>query len=124
MKTVSCPHSRLTFGQRQGQIAEDQALTYLIQQGLSLIARNVRFRVGEIDLIMREGQVILFIEVRFRQPSHFGGAALTVTASKQRRIRRAAMLWLTQQSLVDRVPCRFDVMAMSPSHLDWIKDAF
>ncbi len=121
---MSCPHSRLTFAQRQGQIAEDQALTYLIQQGLSLIARNVRFRVGEIDLIMREGQVILFIEVRFRQPSHFGGAALTVTASKQRRIRRAAMLWLTQQSLVDRVPCRFDVMAMSPSHLDWIKDAF
>jgi putative endonuclease len=124
MKTVSCPHSRLTFAQRQGQTAEEQALAYLRGQGLLLVARNVRFRVGEIDLIMREGQMILFIEVRFRQPSHFGGAALTVTASKQQRIRRAATLWLTQHYLVDRVPCRFDVVAMSPRQLDWIKDAF
>ncbi len=121
---MSYPHSRLTFAQRQGQTAEDQALAYLREQGLSLVARNARFRVGEIDLIMRDGQMILFVEVRFRQPSHFGGAALTVTASKQRRIRRAATLWLTQQSLIDRVPCRFDVIALSPSHLDWIKDAF
>ena len=124
MKTVSCRHSRLTFAQRQGQAAEEQALAHLRQQGLTLVARNVRYRAGEIDLIMRDGQMMLFIEVRFRQPSHFGGAALTVTFAKQQRLRRAAALWLMQHSLMDRAACRFDVVAISPGQLDWIKNAF
>ncbi len=93
-------------------------------QGLFLIARNVRFRVGEIDLIMRDKQMILFVEVRFRRKNHFGGAAVTVDFRKQQRLRHAASLWLNQQALSGRALCRFDVIAISPDDLEWIKDAF
>jgi putative endonuclease len=124
MKTVSSPHSRLTLAQRQGQAAEDQALAFLQQKGFCLIARNVRFRVGEIDLVMRDRDAIVFVEVRFRRPSGFGGPAATVDHRKQQRLRRAASLWLMQGALLGRAPCRFDVVAMSGSQLEWIVNAF
>lgn len=88
------------------------------------MARNVRFRVGEIDLVMRDREVMVFVEVRFRRPSRFGGPAATVDYRKQQRIRRAATLWLIQTALVDRAPCRFDVVAMTVDRLEWIVNAF
>ena len=124
MKTESSSHSRLTWAQRQGRAAEDQALTFLQQKGLCLVARNIRFRVGEIDLLMRDCEVMVFVEVRFRGPSRFGGPAETVGYTKQQRVRRAASLWLMQASLFGRVPCRFDVVAITADRLEWIVGAF
>jgi putative endonuclease len=124
MKTESSPHSRLTLAQRQGQAAEDQALAFLQQKGLCLVAKNIRFRVGEIDLVMRDRAVVVFVEVRFRRSSRFGGPAETVGYQKQQRVRRAASLWLVQACLMGRAPCRFDVVAITADRLEWIVGAF
>jgi putative endonuclease len=124
MSLLPCGDSRLTLAQRQGATAENSALQHLQAQGLQLLARNVRFRCGELDLVMRDRTCIVFIEVRFRRPSRFGSAALTVDARKQARIRRAASAWLGCQRDAARMPCRFDVVAIDGGHLDWITNAF
>jgi len=106
-----------------GQAAEDAALQYLQGQGLCLIARNARFRVGELDLIMQDQTTIVFVEVRWRGPSVFGSAAASVDWRKQQRIIRAAQLWLAFNS--KGLPaCRFDVVAVSPGCLEWFAGAF
>ncbi len=110
--------------QRDGDRAEDQALDHLQRAGLRLIARQVAFRVGEIDLIMAEGATIVFVEVRRRRSSAFGGAAASISAAKRRRITRAAQVWL-QTHHGDRWPdCRFDVCAIDAETLEWIRGAF
>ncbi len=112
----------LTAGQR----AEDSALAYLQAQGLALVERNYRCRGGEIDLIMRDGSKIVFVEVRFRSDQRFGGALASVGTHKQARLIYAASHYLTAKR-IDR-PARFDVAAVSPDQgklaIQWIKDAF
>ena len=71
-----------------GRLIEDRALEMLAAAGLQLLQRNYRCRLGEIDLIMREGRTIVFVEVRHRSCKAFGGAAASVGAGKQRRLRR------------------------------------
>ncbi len=88
------------------------------------MAKNIRFRVGEIDLVMRDRAVVVFVEVRFRRSSRFGGPAETVGYQKQQRVRRAASLWLVQACLMGRAPCRFDVVAITADRLEWIVGAF
>lgn len=116
---------------RVGQQAEDLALNFLTQQGLSLVARNFRCRAGEIDLIMRDHQCLTFIEVRYRKSSRFGGSAESVTHQKQQKIIRCAEYYLHQEKQNRDQDCRFDVIAIYPSdtgqsplQFDWIKDAF
>ena len=106
-----------------GQLAENVALQYLLDQGLCLIARNARFRVGELDLIMQDQTTIVFVEVRWRRPSAFGSAAASVDWRKQQRMIRAAQLWLARYSR-ELPACRFDVVACSPGRLDWFPGAF
>ena len=110
----------------QGGVGEDLACNYLEDQGLSLIKRNFRCRVGELDLIMRDGDTLVFVEVRSRHDSRYGTPAETITRKKQRRVIRAASYYL-QKSRFD-APCRFDVVAISypqgQRRLEWIKDAF
>ncbi len=116
--------------QRLGAAAEDLALAYLRAQGLELLARNVASRVGEIDLLMRDGREWVFIEVRSRANPGFGGAAASVTAAKQRRIRLQAQLILQQQFGAGAWPaCRFDVCALDggtreTQRVEWIRAAF
>ena len=81
--------------QQAGASAEDAALAHLQAEGLHLLARNARYPFGEIDLVMREGATLVFVEVRFRRPSRFGGGALSVDASKRRKIARASQAWLS-----------------------------
>jgi|JRYH01.1.fsa_nt_gb putative endonuclease len=110
----------------KGDLAEERALAYLQNQGLRLIERNAASRLGEIDLIMRDGEAIVFIEVRSRIRTDFGGAAASVNAGKQRRVRREAQRWL-KMHFGDRWPvCRFDVFAFEgrEARIDWIRDAF
>ena len=116
---------RRSARQQIGDRAEVHALNFLLARGLHLVARNVSSRLGEIDLIMRERDELVFVEVRARSRSDYGGAAASVGWAKQRRLRREAQRWLTSTH-GDRWPaCRFDVCAVGPEgDIDWIRGAF
>jgi putative endonuclease len=116
--------SRADSTKKRGDAAEELALAFLRKQGLGLIARNYRAHGGEIDLIMRHGNTVVFIEVRARNRADFGGAAASVTTTKQRRIAKAAAQYL-QQAGAPTPPCRFDVLAIAPgAPPQWIQAAF
>ncbi|MET0217063.1 MAG: YraN family protein [Burkholderiales bacterium] len=108
----------------RGQAAEALAADYLRQHGLSILERNFRCRFGEIDLIARDGDAVVFVEVRMRGRSDFGGAAESITAAKRERLRKAAGLYLSQQRTTPR--CRFDAVLVSGAdgRIEWIRDAF
>ncbi len=105
-----------------GKAAEDAALAYLSRQGLVLVARNWRCKGGEIDLIMRDGPVLVFIEVRSRKNDRYGGAAASITATKQGRLLHAARLYLAGLGTPPR--CRFDALLIEGERLSWLRDAF
>ena len=116
---------RLTPRQRTGLEAEQQAREYLQQAGLRLVVATVRYKVGEIDLIMRDGQTVVFVEVRSRRSMAWGGAAASVDFRKQQRIQRAAQCWLQSRFAGRGWPeCRFDVVAIEGGRLTWIRQAF
>jgi putative endonuclease len=109
----------------QGSAAEERALRHLQAQGLQLLERNFRSRCGEIDLIMRQGEALVFIEVRYRQSRNYGSPLETVTPTKQRRLINAASHYLQRRNL--DLPCRFDVVGISglqQERIEWIRDAF
>lgn len=114
--------------QQAGASAEDAALAHLQGEGLVLLARNARYAFGEIDLVMREGTTLVFVEVRFRRPSRFGGGALSVDAHKRRKIARASQAWLSAHKQYSDAGCRFDVVAATPGadgiDCEWIRAAF
>lgn len=107
-----------------GKFAEGRAEAHLKARGLSLVARNVRSRFGEIDLIMRDAEVLVFVEVRSRSRSDYGSAADSITSIKQRRIVLAAREYLARQS--GQPPCRFDVVTLDGAQNKpvWIRNAF
>jgi len=131
-----------------GHNAEKLAYQYLIKQGLRPIAKNYRCRFGEIDLIMRLQQMLVFIEVRYRESSEFGLPEETVSIAKQRKIIKTAEYFLLEKNISDQYPCRFDIVAIQgnmpnakvnygrmpnrrknngriPNHkINWITDAF
>lgn len=113
---------------KAGQYYEQKACDYLCQQGLVLIARNVNFKAGEIDLIMLDGQQLIFIEVRYRASQQFGGALESVNSSKQQKLIKAAQLYLIREYNNQPPSCRFDVIAMTGNNeqlsINWIKNAF
>ena len=113
--------------QRDGAAREAQVLAWLERQGLRCLARNFRARTGEIDLILRDGAAVVFVEVRARRSVAFGGAAASVTAAKQRRLRLTAQVWLQQHYGARAWPaCRFDVVALDgvDAEPQWLRDAF
>ncbi len=114
---------------QRGDLAEARALAHLQAQGLTLVQRNYRValgpnaRGGEVDLILREGDgTLVFVEVRARADTVFGGALASVTPAKQRRLVRAAQHYLLRLSAPP--PCRFDVVAIDGAALQWVKGAF
>lgn len=107
-----------------GVQAEKIAADFLIGQGLSLITQNYACKHGEIDLIMRDGKTTVFVEVRLRSNSAFGGAGMSITKSKQTKLSRTAEHYLQLHGNMD---CRFDAILMSKAdaaHIEWIKNAF
>ncbi len=108
----------------RGEEAESLAARYLQRQGLRLITRNYRCRGGELDLVMDDGEQLVFVEVRFRSNPRFGGAAESIDRHKQARLITAARHYLQRHS-VER-PCRFDVVAIEPGllrpRLEWLKN--
>lgn len=109
-----------TLQQRLGQQGEERALIFLQRQGLRLLERNFRCKVGELDLIMQHGATLVFVEVRQRASSRFGGAAASVTPAKQRRLLRAAQYFLLRYA--DLPPCRFDLLAIDGENLSWMQN--
>lgn len=108
----------------RGAQAEQRAAAYLMHQGLHVLVRNWRVRGGEIDLICREGETLVFVEVRLRKNRQFGGAAESITATKQARIVHAARHYLAGKP---EQPCRFDVVLLDDLETatpEWIRHAF
>lgn len=123
--------NKLTTRKKRGNDAEQLACEYLEERGLKLVIRNFSISAGEVDLIMRDAnddETLVFIEVRYRKNSDFGGAAASVTHKKQQRIIKAALAY--QQMHSPQLSMRFDVVAIegdnisSNSEINWIKSAF
>ncbi|HVE90630.1 MAG TPA: YraN family protein [Burkholderiaceae bacterium] len=124
MRTAAPPAAR-TLKQRAGDAAEDAAARHLTAAGCRILARNARYRDGEVDLIARERDLLVFVEVRMRASARFGGAAVSVNSLKQRRIARAAQRWLFSRYGERWPACRFDVITVDGSGtIEWIRDAF
>lgn len=107
-----------------GDQFEGAARSYLEARGLRFVRANFLCRLGELDLVMREGEVLVFVEVRYRRSSAYGGALGSITARKQQRIVRAAQVWLRANPWDARRPCRFDVVAFEGESVEWIRNAF
>lgn len=108
-----------------GAPAEQWAAHYLQKQGLKLIEQNYRGRFGEIDLIMQDGDTLVFIEVRLRRNTDFGGAAASIDIHKQKRIISTSQQYLS--GLAHIPACRFDAILMSDTqgkNAQWLKNAF
>lgn len=111
---------------RTGQMAENAAARFLEQRRLVVLARNYRCRGGEIDLVCRDGRTLVFVEVRLRRNAGFGGAAASITATKQRRIVLAAQHYLAASGKHDP-DCRFDCVLIDGAdvqRIEWIRNAF
>ncbi|MBB5191200.1 putative endonuclease [Silvimonas terrae] len=105
---------------QQGDAAEARAADYLAARGLTLLARNWHCRFGEIDLIAQEGETLVFVEVRQRRNTRFGGAAFSITPAKQARLLATSTLYLAQ--LQPQPPCRFDAIIIEGNQLHWLKN--
>jgi putative endonuclease len=117
--------------QRAGDAAEEAACAHLQQHGCRVLARNVRYREGELDVVAQDGPTLVFVEVRMRSRDDFGTPAASVDHFKRRRLVRAAQQYLAQHfgraaAGARGVPaCRFDVITADAGGVrDWIRDAF
>lgn len=111
-----------------GREAEQRARRYLEQRGLRHITGNYRCRQGELDLVMEEGETLVFVEVRYRSDARFGTGAESVDGRKQRRLIQAAHHYLQRHPRLSERPCRFDVVSIGPANrtqaVEWIRNAF
>lgn len=109
-----------------GFAAEKRARDFLIQQGLHWITSNYRCKMGEIDLIMRENNALVFVEVRARRTHYYGNSIESITYQKRQKLIRTASWYLLTHQLYDKHPCRFDVLSLQgkPAQIHWIKHAF
>lgn len=112
----------------RGAACEALACAHLQTAGLSLLARNFRTRFGELDLVMRDGDIVVFVEVRYRAGHRYGNGADSVTGVKQARLTAAAQQFLQAHPRLAALPCRFDVVAMTGADaqpiIDWRRSAF
>ncbi|MBV1870160.1 MAG: YraN family protein [Gammaproteobacteria bacterium] len=126
---------KLSPSQKKGQKFELFSEAYLTKRGLRLVTRNFSCRHGEIDLIMKDEQTLVFVEVRYRNNSQFGSALDSITLAKQARIIKTAHYYLQTNGSTNKLFCRFDALGISgqdsletqkTKHLqvEWVKDAF
>jgi putative endonuclease len=123
-RTTTDGLDRIAVGAR----IERAASAFLQEQGLIALAANARYRDGELDLVMRDGDTLVFVEVRHRRSDAHGGGAASVDAPKRRRLVRAAQRFLLAHPQFGELPCRFDVVEASGAadapRLNWLRDAF
>jgi len=106
-----------------GRRAEDTALAWLEKQGLTLITRNFSCKAGEIDLVMRDGHVVCFVEVRYRSSTQHASGAESITRSKIRKLIRTAEVYLLTHPADEDTEYRFDVVSIDED-IEWIRGAF
>lgn len=109
-----------------GRQAEALAAQFLVRQGLQVLTQNFRCRGGEIDLVCRDRKSLVFVEVRLRRNANYGGAAASITASKQARIILAARHYLSANA-ANESDCRFDCVlldGLDENRIEWLRDAF
>lgn len=111
-----------------GHDAENIACHYLTRQGLKILCRNFHCPRGEIDAVMKDGETLVFVEVRYRKHTRFGSGAESVTHTKQAKLIATALYYLQKHPKYSNRPCRFDVVSITQQpqqpDIDWIKDAF
>ena len=115
--------------QDKGQTSESFALQYLVDNGLQYLTKNYRNRQGEIDIILLEDDIYVFVEVKYRKNNQFGGAISAVTYKKTQKIKQCAKFYLQQEGLNEyNTPCRFDIIALegdiNKPQITWLKNAF
>ncbi len=116
------PPARPTPAQAAGDAAEERAARFLERHGVRILARKYRTRLGEIDLIAKDGEVLVFVEVRMRSSARWGGAVESIDGRKRRRIEAAARHYLMR---LGREPaCRFDVVSLEDDEAAWLRGAF
>lgn len=107
----------------RGREAEALAAAFLESRGLHIVSRNYRSRFGEIDIIARDGDTLVFVEVRERKSNAYGGAAASITTDKQKKITRTALAYLGSTGTPPA--CRFDaVLIAGQGRIEWLRDAF
>lgn len=111
-----------------GDQAEKLTVKYLIKAGLKLVEQNARSAYGEIDIIMRDDQEWVFVEVRYRRSQHYGGGLESVSYHKQRKLIKTAQHYIQSHHNSHFDSCRFDVVELSgelnAANINWIQDAF
>jgi len=111
-----------------GAAWENAALAHLTGAGLQLLERNFTCRHGELDLVMREGDCVVFVEVRYRGSLGRGDGTASVGAAKRAKLVRAAQVYLLARPRLAAAPCRFDVIGCAGTlhkpQIDWIRCAF
>lgn len=116
------------YARIKGNHAEEIACKYLVRQGLTLLTKNYRTAFGEIDLIMRDGEITAFIEVRSRKNNNFMDVLETIDSAKCNRIIRTSMYYLQENNRTDRDICRYDIVLLTgkpeTAEIEWIKNAF
>jgi putative endonuclease len=95
-----------------GSSGEQNAVSFLQRQGFAILDRNYIFHHGEVDLVAKDGDELVFVEVKLRRSARFGSPEEAVTPAKQELIRRTAEAYVQEKKL-DNIPCRFDVVAIS-----------
>jgi putative endonuclease len=120
----------MSWRRRKGLRFEQRARSYLENRGLSLLAQNFRGHGGEIDLVMRDGDSLCFVEVKYRDSLAFGGAAYAIPPAKRRKIIDTALLYLSRHAQYRHLAPRFDALLIqgqadgSDDRIDWIQNAF
>jgi len=114
------------FKRQRGDSGERRAEARLARSGLRTIARNWHCRHGELDLVMADGETLVFVEVRLRTPRGFADGAASVDAGKQRKLAQAAAMYLATHPAWQEAPCRFDVVGIEgdTGEIGWIRNAF
>lgn len=110
----------------EGKKYELMALKHLLNHGLTHLESNYLTQIGEIDLIMRDNTQLVFIEVRARKSTVFGGALESITRTKQNKLIKTALYYLNEKKIAEKQPTRFDVISIEgqPPTIEWIKNAF
>ena len=104
-----------------GDAGEERAAQHLVAQGMKVLARNFRVKGGEIDIVCKDAATTVFVEVRRRARADFGGAACSITPTKQKRLILAARHWLARHGECD---CRFDCVLIEGERIEWVRNAF
>ena len=112
----------MRLNHKQGEAGEDTALAFLLSQGCTLLGRNWHCIYGEIDLIVKNDDMILFVEVKYSKNRQFGGAAYSITPSKLAKLRKTAEHYLQQHGL-SHAPCRLDaVLIQGENPPEWVQN--